>query len=158
MLRFSSSIARLTSGLLLATGLPAAPPTPAAPKPAPRLASTAPVKNFRLPTFTDEGFRRTMLRAGEARLPDPARIELVEMELTLFNGHADEAIDAMLAAPSALFLPETLFASGAETVRLERLDLTVTGADWSYDHPARRIVINREAHVILRAPIGDIIK
>jgi hypothetical protein len=48
--------------------------------------------------------------------------------------------------------------SGPETVRLERLDLTVTGADWSYDHPARRIIINRDAHVILRAPLGDILK
>ncbi len=158
MLRLSSSLPSLASGLLLATGLLASPKPPAAPKPAARLASTAPVKNFRLPTFTDEGFRRTMLRAGEARLPDPTRIELVEMELTLFNGHADEAIDAMLAAPSASFLPEKLFASGSETVRLERLDLTVTGAGWSYDHPARRIIINHDAHVILRAPIGDILK
>ncbi len=143
--------------MLLAAGLTAAPKPPPA-KPAAQLAPSAPVKNFRLPTFTDEGFRRTMLRAGEARLPDPARIELVEMELTLFTGLSDEGIDSMLAAPAATFLPEKLFASGPSTVRLERLDLTVTGADWSYDHPARRLVINRDAHVILRAPIGDILK
>lgn len=152
MPRRPSSLPFLAAGLLLAAALPAAP------KPAAQLDSTAPVKNFRLPTFTDEGFRRTMLRAGEARLPDPTRIDLVEMELTLFTGRADEAIDSMLAAPAATFLPEKLFASGPETVRLERLDLTVTGADWSYDHPARRIVINRDAHVILRAPLGDILK
>lgn len=158
MPRRHSSLPLLAAGLLLAAALPAAAKPPAAPKPAAKLDSTAPVKNFRLPTFTNEGFRRTMLRAEEARLPDPTRIELVEMELTLFNGRLDEAIDAMLAAPSATFLPEKLLASGAETVRLERLDLTVTGADWSYDHPARRIVINRDAHIILRAPIGDILK
>lgn len=158
MTRRPSSLPFLAAGLLLAAALPAAPKPPAAPEPAAQLASTAPVKNFRLPTFTDEGYRRTMLRAGEARLPDPTRIELVEMELTLFTGRADEGIDSMLAAPAATFLPEKLFASGPETVRLERLDLTVTGADWSYDHPARRIIINRDAHVILRAPLGDILK
>lgn len=123
-----------------------------------QVTATAPVKNFRLPTFTDEGFRHVIIRADEARLPDPARIDLVEMELTLFTGRADEQIEAMLAAPSATFFPHKLFATGGETVRLERSDLTVTGADWSYDHKARKIVIKRDAHVIFRSAIGDILK
>jgi hypothetical protein len=125
---------------------------------APSVAATAPVKNFRLPTFTDQGFRHTMLIAAEARLPDPARIDLSEMELTLFTGDAAEQIDAMLAAPLATFFPQKLLATGPSTVRLERLDLTVTGADWTYDHSAKKVVIKRDAHVLFRSPIGDIIK
>ncbi len=124
----------------------------------PQVTATAPVKNFRLPTFTDEGWRRLMVVAAEARLPDPARVDLVEMELTLFTGRADEQIDAMLAAPVATFLPEKQFASGAETVRLERSDISVTGADWSYDHPARKIIIRRDARVTFHAALGDILK
>ncbi len=127
-------------------------------RPNPQITATAPVKNLRLPTFTPEGFRRTMLRAEEARLPDPARIDVTEMELTLFTGLADEQIDSMLAAPSATFLPEKLFASGSESVRLERSDLTVTGTDWTYDHKARKITINHDAHVTLRAALGNILK
>ncbi|MEO0055280.1 MAG: hypothetical protein RLZZ50_1227 [Verrucomicrobiota bacterium] len=132
--------------------------TTAAAEGAPQVTATAPVKNFRLPTFTDEGWRRLMVVAAEARLPDPARIDLVEMELTLFTGRADEQIDAMLAAPVATFLPEKQFASGAESVRLERTDISVTGVDWSYDHAARKIVIRREAHVTFHAALGDILK
>jgi hypothetical protein len=126
--------------------------------PHPEVTATAPIKNFRLPTFTEEGFRHTLLRADEARIPDPARIDLVEMELTLFTGDADEKIDAMLAAPSATFFPQKLLATGSETVRLERSDLTLTGADWSYDHKVRKVVIKRDARVIFRSSIGDIIK
>ena len=125
---------------------------------APQVTATAPVKNFRLPTFTDEGFRHAMVRAEEARLPDPARIDLTEMELTLFTGRADEKIDVMLAAPSATFFPQKYVATGSDTVRLERTDITVTGADWSYDHKARKVVIKRDAHVIFRATLGDILK
>lgn len=136
------------SALALASGAAASP----------QVTATAPVKNFRLPTFTDEGWRRLMVVAAEARLPDPARVDLVEMELTLFTGRADEQIDAMLAAPVATFLPEKQFASGAETVRLERSDISVTGADWSYDHPARKIIIRRDAHVTFHAALGDILK
>ena len=125
---------------------------------APEATASAPVKNFRLPTFTAEGFRHTMIRAAEARLPDPARIDATELELTLFTGDAAEGIDAMLAAPVATIFPKREFASGPETVRLERIDLTVTGADWSYDHAAQKIIIRRDAHVTLRAAIGDILK
>jgi len=125
---------------------------------APKVAASAPIKNFRLPTFNEEGFRRIMLRAAEARLPSPERIDLIEMELTLFTGLADEQIESMLAAASASFFPATLLATGTETVRLERSDITVTGADWSYDHNGQKVVINRDAHVIFRSAIGDIIK
>jgi hypothetical protein len=125
---------------------------------APQVTATAPIKNFRLPTFTEAGHRHVMINAAEARLPDPARIDLREMMLTLFTGDASEQIEAMLAAPSATFIPATLLATGTETVRLERMDLTVTGADWSYDHPAKKVVIRRDAHVTFRAEIGDILK
>lgn len=125
---------------------------------APQVTATAPVKNFRLPTFTDAGFRDIMLVAGEARLPDPARIDVVELELTLFTGAADEQIDAMLAAPSATFFPRKHLAVGSDTVRVERIDLTLTGADWRYDHAARKVLIKRDAHVIFRSAIGDILK
>lgn len=124
---------------------------------APQATATAPIKNFRLPTFTDEGFRQTMIRAVEARLPSAERIDATELELTLFTGDAADEIDAMLAAPVASIFPKKQFASGPDTVRLERIDLTVTGADWSYDHAAQKIVIKRDAHVILRAPLGDIL-
>jgi hypothetical protein len=137
--------------------IPTARSAPSSPS-VPSVTATAPVKNFRLPTFTDAGFRHTMLIAAEARLPDPARIDLLEMELTLFTGDVTEQIEAMLAAPLATFFPKTLLATGPDTVRLERLDLTVTGADWTYDHPAKKVVIKRDAHVIFRSPIGDIIK
>lgn len=139
----------------LALGL-AASPLPAAPQ----ATASAPIINFRLPTFTDEGFRQTMIRAAEARLPDPARIDATEVELTLFTGDADEQIDVMLAAPTATIFPRKQLATGPDTVRIERADLTVTGADWSYEHGTRvkKIIIRRDAHVTMRATLGDILK
>ena len=123
-----------------------------------QIRSAAPIKNFRLPTFTVEGYREFMLRAGEAVIPDPSHIEVRDMDLTVFTRDADEQTDARLTAPSATFLPDERIARGAETMRMERADLTVTGADWIYDHKAQKLTINRDAHIIFRAPIGDVIK
>ena len=140
---------------LLVLGLAALPSAVSA---APKALTSSPIKDFRMPLFTEEGFREIFIRAGEARLPDPDRVDATEVEVTLFDGKADEMIDLMLAAPSATLFPRRKIVVGADTVRLERLDLTVTGSDWSYDHQARKIIINRDAYVRFHAPIGDILK
>lgn len=121
------------------------------------LIATAPVRNFRLPTFTAEGHRHLMLRAGEATRPAHDRIQVKEMELTLFKGDAAGSIDAMLAAPSASFWPDRQLAEGSESVRLERADLTVTGADWTYDHPGQSVVIRREARVVFHQTLDKVL-
>ncbi len=131
---------------------------PGAKSRAEQIRAAAPIKNFRLPTFTVEGYREFMLRAGEAVVPSPEQINVREMELTVFTRTAEEQIDAMLAAPSASFFPKDQLVRGDDTVRLERADLTVTGAGWTYDHKAQKLTINRAAHIILHAPIGDVIK
>jgi hypothetical protein len=143
---------------------PSAPPAQETPQPpraktrAEQVRAAAPIKNFRLPTFTVEGYREFMMRAGEAILPTPDQINVNEMELTVFTRTAEEQIDAMLAAPSASFFPKDQLVRGDDTVRLERADLTVTGAGWTYDHKAQKLTVTRDAHIILRAPIGDVIK
>jgi len=157
----------LFCSLLLSTCAFAAPAGPVA-KPAVKavvpkkdsdqIRSAAPIKNFRLPTFTVEGYREFMLRAGEAVIPDPSRVDVRDMQLTLFTRTTEEQIDALLAAPSATFLPDEQIARGADTLRMERADITVTGADWTYDHKAQKLTVGRDAHIIFRAPIGDVIK
>jgi hypothetical protein len=148
------TLARAASAALglatLSTAIPAAG--------APEVTATAPVKNFRLPTFSDAGFRELLLVAGEARLPDPERIDVQRMEITLFTGGSDERVDVRLAAPLATFFPARKVATGPDSVRLERSDLVVTGADWTYDHLEGKVLIKRDAHVIFHAPLGDIIK
>lgn len=123
-----------------------------------QIRAASPIKNFRLPTFTVEGYREFMLRAGEAIIPDPSRIDVREMELTVFTRDKKEQIDSMIAAPSATFLPKEQIVSGKETVRMERSDLTVTGSDWTYDHKNQKLIIARDGYILLRAPIGDVIK
>jgi hypothetical protein len=155
----------LLAAATLATATePAAKPAVKDPKAAPQksradqIRAASPIKNFRLPTFTVEGYREFMLRAGEALIPDPARIDVRDMELTVFTRDQKEQIDSMIAAPSATFLPKEQVISGKETVRMERPEVTVTGADWTYDHKNKKLIIARDAYILLRAPIGDVIK
>jgi hypothetical protein len=164
--RFPIILGLLLTAPLVSAGDPApkgqkaapASPTPKTGSRADQIRAAAPIKNFRLPTFTAEGHRESMLRAGEAIIPDPDHVSVRDMDLTLFTRTAEEKIDARIVAPSANFLPRERIVRGSDTVLLERADLTVTGADWSYDHKARKLVINRDAHIVFLAPVGNVTK
>lgn len=124
----------------------------------PQIKTSAPIKELRLPTFDKDGKRETFMRAGEALFVTASRIEVKDMQLSVFTKDGTGAFDTMVFAPSATFLRDKMIVSGGESVRLIRLDLEVTGEQWSYNHPEKRVLIGKNARVIFQDEIKDIIK
>ncbi len=137
--------------LVALAGLAAAPATA-------QFSSPAPVKNFSLPFFNDEGFHTMLVRGREASLTNPQRIGLTDMTLTLFSGEEDQKVDTVILSPAAFVLPNEQKVTGPTLVRLVRDDLELTGEDWIYDHPAQKIIIQKRAHIVFNAPLADLLK
>ncbi|MDF3059035.1 MAG: hypothetical protein K0R17_3250 [Rariglobus sp.] len=138
---------------LLACAAPSAAQTTA-----PKVIPSAPIKNFRLPTFDKEGKRATFMRAGEALFITPTQIEVKDMHFTLFTKDGTGAFDTVLLAPSATFLTDQRIVSGKDSVRLIRINLEVTGEQWSYNHLEKRVLIGNNARVTFQDELKDIIK
>jgi len=122
--------------------------------------ANAPVTNFKLTILSDEGFRSSLLRGSEARYVSDSQIDLVGMQYSTFiEGEAGE-LDATLLAPSAtVFIDHNkVKVHGDENVRLLRKNLDVTGEEWTYDHAQKRILIEKNVHVVFRIPMKDILK
>jgi len=122
--------------------------------------ANAPVTNFKLTILSDEGFRSSLLRGSEARYISDSQIDLVGMQYTTFiEGEAGE-LDATLLAPSAtVFIDHNkVKVHGDENVRLLRKNLDVTGEEWTYDHAQKRILIEKNVHVVFRIAMKDILK
>jgi hypothetical protein len=117
-----------------------------------------PIKDFRLPSFDKEGKRTTFMRASEAFIASPTRIDVKDMQFTVFTKDGTGAFDTLLLTPSATFLTDKQFVSGSESVRLIRVNLEVTGEQWSYNHPEKRVLIGKNARVTFQDELKDIIK
>ncbi len=130
----------------------------AAQTPAPKIKPSAPIKEFRLPTFDKDGKRATFMRAGEALFVSTTQVDVKDMQFILFTKDGTDAFDTTLLAPSATFLTDKQIVSGKESVRVVRIDLEVTGEQWSYNHPAKRVLIGKNARVIFQDELKDIIK
>lgn len=129
-------------------------PAPSAP---PSVAGT-PIKEFRLPSFDKNGKRSTFMRATEALIVSPTRIDVKDMQFTVFTKDGTGAFDSVLLTPSATFLTDKQFVSGSESVRLIRVNLEITGEQWSYNHPEKRVLIAKNARVTFQDELKDIIK
>ncbi len=124
----------------------------------PEVKSSAPVKNFRLPTFNKEGRRTTFLRAGEAVIVSNTRIDVKGMNLTMFTNDDSGRIESVLLSPSATVLTEQKIVNGQESVRFIRDDVEVTGEQWTYLHQQKRVLIENNARVTFRDELKDILK
>ncbi|PTY05854.1 hypothetical protein DB347_16040 [Opitutaceae bacterium EW11] len=120
-----------------------------------------PVRRFRLPSFNQEGFRTALLEGEEADAVSPTEIHLKEMRFSLFAGDETNALDSTLLAPRATVrIPEQnhYLVEGPGPVRLIRNDLDVSGENWLYDHNARKLWIRKDAQVIFRSELKDLLK
>jgi hypothetical protein len=126
--------------------------------PAPSIKPSAPIKNFRLPTFNKAGTRTTFIRADEARFVTASEIHVKDVQFTIFTKDGTGGFDTVLLAPRAIFKTDKQVVSGDEMFRLIRMDIEVTGEQWSYHHAEKRVFIGRNARVIYQEPLKDIIK
>jgi hypothetical protein len=126
--------------------------------PAPKIKPSAPIKDFRLPTFDQAGKRASFMKAGEALFISPTHIDVKDMNFTLFTKDGTGAFDTVLIAPSATFLTDQQIVRGDDSVRLLRVDIEVTGEQWSYRHAEKRVLIGKNARVTFQYELKDIIK
>lgn len=125
---------------------------------APKIKPSAPIKDFRLPTFDKDGKRATFMRAGEALFVTNTQVDVKDMQFTLFTKDGTGAFDTMLLAPTATFLTDKQIVCGKDSVRVIRVNVEVTGEQWSYNHPDKRVLIGNNARVIFQDELKDIIK
>lgn len=120
--------------------------------------TSAPVQDYAISFFSDEGYPRVRVVGASADLADTKRIELTLMELVLYTGTADREIETTLNAPIAILEPGPEKVHGPDTVQLERTDLSLSGEDWSYAHRERRVLVNRNARVVFKMPLEGLLE
>lgn len=116
-------------------------------------------KNWSLPLFTKEGYRSMTLRGSEARTFSAERIDIIDLNITTFNGDAAAKVDSILLCRElARFFPAEKMVRGESMVRLLREDLEITGEQWTYDHAAKKVSLGRRARITFKAQLPDILK
>jgi len=142
---------------LLACILPGADASRAADDRPTSLTANAPVINFRVPTFNGE-YRSWLLCGAEGIYVNDNRLDVVDLNLTVFSGDASNRVESVFLSPSAVVLLNEKRVRGPGALRLITDDFEAAGEDWIYDHPQKKVSIHRDVRVVFHARLNDILR
>ena len=120
--------------------------------------ANSPVIDFRVPTFTREGFRSWLLSGSEGRYVNANQLDVINLNLTVFDGTAANRVESVFLSPSATALPNAGQVRGSERLRLITDDFEATGEDWRYDHRAKKVSIHKNVRVVFHAQLKDMLR
>ncbi len=150
---------RLILWILLGTGLaPGAAVGRGADNQTPAFGAGAPVLNFRVTTFTKEGYRSWLLSGSEGVYVNPNRLDVTDLNLTVFVGDPSNRVDSIFLSPAATAFINARQVRGAGSLRLITDDFEATGEDWFYDHAAKKISIRKNVRVVFHAQLESILR
>jgi hypothetical protein len=133
---------------------------------------TAPIIDFRLPVFSEQGFRLWEVRGSEAIFdPVQERAEIKSLRLTVYSGDDRGLVENVVESPYAVLLRKELSVSGPGLIRLigyERgREFEVRGEDWTFQElpptatnpeKTKSVVIRKNVVVTFSQDIGNILR
>ena len=99
-----------------------------------------------------------MLLQGSQAVVAPNRVELQDLNLTLFIGDAASTVETVILSPVATANLDDETVHGLGTVRVIRDDMEITGTGWSYDHHQKKVSITANARIAFQAQLPDMLK
>ncbi len=122
------------------------------------LTANAPVTNFRVTTFTREGFRSWLLAGAEGRYVSQDRLDVVNLNLTVFTGDVLNRVESVFLSPAATAHIEKGQVGGSSPLRLITDDFEATGEDWLYDHRQKKVSIRKNVRVVFHAQLQNLLR
>ncbi len=141
--------------LLLA--LPAGAAGPAAVDRTSAFTVNAPVVNFRIPTFTPEGFRAWLLCGAEGRYVSANELVVTNLSLTVFAGDAANTVDSVFLSPTATALLNDAQVRGPGRLRFITTEFEATGEGWLYDNRQKKVSIYKNVRVVFHLPLKSLL-
>jgi hypothetical protein len=117
-----------------------------------------PVVNFRVPTFTREGYRSWLLCGAQGVYVNETQLNVQDLNLTVFAGNATNKVDSVFLSPAAVALINEGRVRGPASLRLITDDFEATGEDWLYDHRQNKVFIHRNVRVVFHVRLNDILR
>ena len=118
----------------------------------------APVMDFKLHGFGEDGYKIWELQGSQGHLVSEDLIEVIGMRLRLFSGGAGLRSDFIMESPVADMRLSANTAEGEHGIRISSDHFLVEGAHWQWRQDVRRIRIERGVRVTFREKLEDILR
>lgn len=120
-----------------------------------RIVPDAPVKNFSLPRFGEQGYKIWDLRGEEGRYINSERIDVTYMSLRIFSGDACVALETQIESPMASLFIQLNQARSFHRLTVQGAHYKVEGKNWFWDGNKHKILVHEAVHVTFQQSLTD---
>jgi hypothetical protein len=113
---------------------------------------------WKLPLFTKEGYRSMSLRGDRVVPMGSDRIDVDNIEIMVFSGDKKQAVTTILLSPKASYYSKSAEVKGSGEVRVIRDNGEISGENWDYKRQGEKISIHRNARVVFKEQVTDMLR
>jgi hypothetical protein len=107
----------------------------------------APLKDFTIPGFGEDGFPTWILKGEQLQQVDGANAMVQKMQLQILGGKGDRRVETDLYSPVAKVHLKENQAQGDQSLRIVGDHFKITGQNWHWDGKKRSVKIHQKVKV-----------
>jgi lipopolysaccharide export system protein LptA len=106
-----------------------------------KMTPSAPVQNFRLPRFADNGYTQWVLQGGKGIYDSAEQIRIEEMALRVYSGDERMALEMTMDSPEATVLMKENRAVSDGPIEIVGANFKVSGVGWAWNGVTKEIEV-----------------
>ena len=118
----------------------------------------APVIDFKLPMFGENGYKIWDLQGDEGRYINAGRIDVINLKLRVYSGDESLALDTTIESPKAIMLVRRNRALSNASIRMLGSNYEIMGSDWICEGSNRTLKVKKNVRVNFQDRLTDILK
>ena len=119
-----------------------------------RMQPKAPITNFRIPRFAENGYTQWVLRGDRGLYRDAQRVSVDGMELRIYSADERKRVELSMESALAEILIEENWAYSEAPIQITGGNFTLQGVGWNWQGDERSIEIQSQAKVVFAEGTG----
>lgn len=119
-----------------------------------QMTPNAPVRNFRMPRFSEDGYTQWVLQGGRGIYDSESQVRVEDMALRVYSGDERMAQELSLESPAATLRIQENRALSDTSIKIVGEHFEISGLGWTWDGTTKVIEVLSEAEVRFEQGFG----
>jgi lipopolysaccharide export system protein LptA len=112
-----------------------------------QMTPNAPIKNFRLPRFGDNGYTQWVLQGGQGIYDSEEQVRVIDMSMRVYSGDERMAHELSMDSPAATLRLQENRAQSEAAIEIVGANFKISGIGWEWSGQTKEIVVKHQSVV-----------
>ena len=112
-----------------------------------QMTPSAPIKNFRLPRFGDNGYTQWMLLGEQGIYDRDEQLSVQEMAMRIYSGDQRMALELSMDSPQGTLLLQENRGHSESPITIVGANFKISGIGWEWSGDTKEIIVKQDAVV-----------